>query len=186
MPRPTTTTLGTAAVVLFIAVMGCSDDSVPRSNVALESVNENQVLTSDVYNNGEDKLFGTDDDFIVEDQVPFVVRNRPHDPALNVRPNGPFGAVVLSRYQISFSGEETLPSLAGGMHLRVVSGSTATGELPLIPAAYKTAPPLAPLLMGGEMRFTATIRLTGVEEDSGHEVSLVTTLPVHVANWGDE
>ncbi|MBM3286106.1 MAG: hypothetical protein FJY88_01965 [Candidatus Eisenbacteria bacterium] len=171
----------------LLFVVGCSDDSAPRSSVNIESINGNEVLDSDVYNNGDDGEPGTDDDFIVEDQVPIVLRNRPHDAGLSMRANGPFGAVVLNRYSVRLPSELELPNISGGLYLRIPSGSTAIGEVTVIPAEYKQAPPLDQLAyLGGEIRFTAEITLYGVEEDSREEVVVKGSLPVHCANWGDE
>ncbi len=169
----------------FLLAAGCSDDSAPRSTATIESINNNEILDSDVYNNGSDDQRGTDDDFIVEDQVSIVVRNRPHDVGLNLRANGPYGAVVFDRYEIRFNGDESLPPLFGGLHLRVVTGATATGEVTVIPAGYKVVAPLLALNDGGEIRVNAQLTLRGKEEDSGEEVVATAVLPVHCANWGD-
>lgn len=174
-----------ACLGLIALAPGCSDESSPRSVVTIDQINGNQTLDCDVYNNGEDQQFGTDDDFIVEDQIPVVVRNRVHDEGLDIRAGGPFGAVVFYRYEVRFQGDESLPTIFGAMHLRVTSGSTATGEVTVIPAAYKFVPPLRPLRDGGELRFMAEVTLVGEEEDSQDEVIVRAILPVHCANWGD-
>jgi hypothetical protein len=188
MSRFTAQLLALFVVFAVVALMasGCSDDSAPRSVLTIDLINDGQILTSDVYNNGDDGNPGTDDDFILEDQVAVVIRNRPHDVGLNVRGNGPFGAVVLQRYEVRFSGEENLPPLFGSMHSRILSGSTSSTEVTVVPAAYKITPPLVTLLSGGEIRVNAEITLIGEEEDSGDQVTVKATLPVHCANWGDE
>lgn len=187
MTRHLVSILFLSASILSIVVVapGCSDDSSPRSVVSVDTINQGEVLDSDVYNNGSDKLPDTADDFIQEDQVTIVLRNRPHDSGLNIDANGPFGAVVFERYEIRFSGEETLAPLFGAMHLRVASGATATGIVTIVPAGYKTMPPLQLLLNGGELRFMAEVTLIGTEEDSNDEVRAVATVPVHCANWVD-
>lgn len=175
-----------ACIGLLAAASGCSDDESPRSVVSIDQMNGSQTLDCDVYNNGEDKQFGTEDDFIIEDQIPVVVRNRVHDGGLNIRANGPFSAVVFYRYEVRFQGDESLPTIFGAMHLRVLSGSTGTGEITVIPASYKTVPPLRQLREGGEIRFMAEVTLVGEEEDSRDEVVVRAILPVHCANWGDK
>lgn len=178
------------AVVGFMIVLfalGCSDDSAPRSSVVLESINANQTLDSDVYNNGEDGQFGTEDDFIIEDQVAVILRNRPHDSGINIDPDGAFAAVVFHRYEIRFTGDESLTPVVGAMHLRVPTQTSGQGEITVIPAAYKITPPLSTILtQGGEIRLVANITLIGTEEDSNDEVIVEGTLPVHIANWGDD
>ncbi len=175
------------AILLAVALFapGCGDDSAPRSTVTVETINQSQVLDSDVYNNGQDKLPGTADDFIVEDTVPVTIRNRPHDSGLNIRTNGPFSAVVFERYEVRFTGQETLSPLFGSMYLRVPSGTTANGVVTIVPAGYKEIPPLLALRTGGEMLFTAEVTLIGTEEDSDDEVRATAVVPVHVANWTD-
>jgi hypothetical protein len=121
----------------------------------------------------------------VEDQVQIVIRNRPHDSALNIRTNGPFSAVVFDRYEVHFVGDETLAPLFGSIHLRIASGATGTGIVTVVPAGYKTMPPLSPLVNGGELRFTAEVTLIGTEEDSNDEVRAMASMPVHCANWTD-
>jgi hypothetical protein len=173
-------------MVVFVA-LGCSDESAPRSSVVIESINGNQVLDSDIYNNGDDGQIGTDDDFIVEDQVSVVLRNRPHDPGINVDPDGPFGAVTFHRYEIRFTGDESLDPHFGGMHLRVPTGTSSQGEIVVVPVVYKITAPLVNLLtQGGEIRLVANITLIGKEDDSNSEVIVEGSLPVHVANWGDD
>ena len=187
MTRRTAPCIAIPIILLSIVLTapGCSDESAPRSIVLVETINQSEVLDSDVYNNGEDRLPGTEDDYIIEDQVSIVVRNRPHDPVLTIKPNGTFGAVVFTRYEVRFEGDESLAPLFGGIQLRVVSGSSATGIVTIVPAGYKAMPPLLVLRNGGEMRFAAEVTLIGAEEDSGEEVKAVATIPVHCANWVD-
>jgi hypothetical protein len=171
--------------IVLLTAPGCSDESSPRSVVTVDTINQSQVLDSDVYNNGEDKISGTDDDFIVEDQVSIVIRNRPHDAILSIKPNGPFSTVVFNRYEVRFQGDESLAPLIGSLHLRVASGGTASGVVTIVPAGYKGMPPLVLLRDGGEMLFAAEVTLIGTEEDSGDEVRAEATIPVHCANWVD-
>jgi hypothetical protein len=179
-------------LVLLVLILGgllalsCSDDSAPRSIASLDSINGNESLDSDVYNNGDDGEPGTDDDTIVEDQVAIIVRNRPHDSALSVGANGHFGAVVFTHYRIRFVGDEALPQVSEAMYLRVPSASVVTGEITIVPVAYKTVPPLIGLRQGGEILLNAEVTLIGEEEDSHAEVLVNGVLPVHCANWGDK
>ncbi len=172
--------------VLLLAAPGCSDDESARSVVTIEQINGNQTLDSDVYNNGDDDEYLTGDDYVVEDQIQILVRNRPHDVGLDIEGTGAFGAVVFDRYEVRFEGEEVLPPLFGAIHLRVASGSTATGEITVIPAAYKVVEPLRSLRENVvEMRFIANVKLIGTEVDSNEEITASAKLPVHCANWGD-
>jgi hypothetical protein len=178
---------GIAFVVLCLLALGCSDDSAPRSSITLESINDGEILDCDLHNNGDDGAYGTDDDFIREDQVSIVLSNRPHDPALTIRAGGPFGAVLFHRYEVRFRGDETLMPLFGAMHLWVDSGSSAQGEIVLVPASYKTVPPLSTIFqMGEEIRLEADIKLIGEEQDSGEEITVTGTLPIDCADWVDE
>jgi hypothetical protein len=177
-------------VLLFLIAggllaMNCSDDTVPRSIVTLDSINNNESLDSDVYNNGDDGEPGTNDDTIFEDQVPIVVRNRVHDSALDIRANGTYGAVIFNRYEVRFQGTESLPMISSSLHLKVNSGASATGEVTIVPASYKTVLPLIALRQGGEILLNAEVTLYGEEEDSHDEVIVKGILPVHCANWGD-
>ncbi|MDM7914908.1 MAG: hypothetical protein ACE15D_05400 [Candidatus Eisenbacteria bacterium] len=173
------------AALLLALVVSCSDESAPRSAVWIESIHGGQALESDVYNNGDDDVPGTEDDFIIEDQVAVEIHNQPSDPALSIDPTGPYGAVVFDRYKVTFHGTEQLDAVEGAMHLRVPSGSTATGEITIVPAGYKMEAPLQSLQVGGELLFTADIVITGKEEDSGDAVRVEGSLPVHCANWAD-
>ena len=172
--------------VAGLLAAGCSEDSAPRSTVIVDSINEGKILNSDLYNNGDDKEFGTEDDFIVEDQTVIQLRNRAHDAGLTIDPNGPFGAVVFYRYEVRFRGDESLPTIFGAMHCRVPSGTSKQCEIVVIPASYKTAPPLLTVLqMGEELRLEADITLIGEEATSKEEVRATATLPVHCADWAD-
>lgn len=188
MSRLTAQLLALFVVFAVVALMasGCSDESAPRSVVTIDQINNGQILTSDVYNNGDDGIPGTEDDFILEDQVLVVLRNRPLDAGLNIQGNGAFGAVVIQRYEVRFSGEAAIPPLFGSTYCRVLSGTTSSTEIAVVPAAYKITDPLVSLLSGGEIRLDAEITLIGEEEDSGDEVTVKATIPVHCANWGDE
>lgn len=188
MPR-STIRVGLTLFVLLVGglfALSCSDDSAPRSTVSLDSINGNESLDSDVYNNGDDGEPGTNDDTIFEDQVAIVVRNRPHDGGLSVGANSPFGAVVFTRCQVRFTGDEALPQVSEAMYLRVPTGSTVSGEITIVPVAYKTVPPLYGLRQGGEILLNAEVTLIGEEEDSHDEVVVKGVLPVHCANWGDK
>ena len=171
---------------LCLLALGCSDDSATRSTITIESINSGEILDCDLHNNGEDQDSGTADDFIVEDQVALVLTNRPHDPALAIKANGPFGSVLINRYEVRFRGDEALPPIFGGMHLRVPSGSTVQGEIVVVPASYKTSPPLSMIYeLGLEILLEADITLIGEEQDSGEEVTATCTLPIHCADWVD-
>ncbi len=188
MPRCNTREGLTLLVLILggLLAFSCSDDSAPRSSVSIDSINGNESLDSDVYNNGDDGEPGTDDDTIFEDQVAIVVRNRPHDSALAIGANGPFGAVIFTRYQVRFAGDDALPPLSEAMYLRAPSGSAVTGEITIVPVAYKTVSPLLGLRPGGEILLNAEITLIGQEEDSHDEIIVKGVLPVHCANWGDK
>jgi hypothetical protein len=180
---------GLALLVLILGgllAFSCSDDSAPRSTVSIDSINGNESLDSDVYNNGDDREPGTDDDAIFEDQVAIVVRNRPHDSALAIKSNGPFGAVIFTRYEVRFTGDDTLPQVSGAMYLRAPSGSTVTGEITIVPLAYKSVAPLLGLRQGGEILLNAEVTLIGEEDDSHDEITVKAVLPVHCANWEDK
>jgi len=165
----------------------CSDDSAPRSTIIIDSINDGKILNSDLYNNGQDKQFDTEDDYIVEDQVVVQLRNRAHDAGLTIDPNGPFGAVVFYRYEVRFRGDESLPTIYSGLHLRVPAGTSKQGEIVIVPASYKTAPPLLTIRqLQEEIRLEADITFIGEEEDSEEEVRVTATLPVHCADWADE
>lgn len=189
MSRLTThrSVLAFAIAVAAVLALSCADESAPRSTVTIDSINGGEILDCDLYNNGDDNQQGTDDDFIVEDQVTVELRNRPHDAGLTIDPNGPFGAVVFHRCEVRFTGDESLPPVTSSMHLRVPSGRTVQGEILVVPAAYKIEPPLLNILEnGGEIRLDAHITLVGEEEDSNDEVIATAVLPVHCANWADE
>ena len=177
------------ALVLLLLVafapLGCSDDSSPRTIVTLETINADQTLNSDVYNNGDDRIPNTEDDVIFEDQVSIQLRSRAHDPVLDLRSGGPFGGVTFYRYEVRFDGDETLATVYGAMHLRIPAGGTAAGEVTIVPADFKDAAPLSSLRTGGELRFTAAVTLIGEEDDSQDEVRVTALLPVHCANWSD-
>lgn len=182
---------GPAALALCLciaaapALTGCSDETAARSVASIQSIHGGQILDSDVYNNGKDAVPGTGDDYIVEDQVAVTIRNSPHDPGLNLRPDGPYGAVTFYRYEVRFQGEEDLSPIVGSIHLRVATGSTGSGEVTIVPAGYKTVPPLLALRDGGEIRLNAEVTLIGEEDDSREEIRAIAILPVHCANWAD-
>ena len=172
--------------LLLLVLPGCSSDSAPRSSLVVQSVNDNGVLSSDVYSNGADELYGTEDDNIPEEQIPITLRNDPHDADLGMHTNGPFSSVMLERYEVRYSGGAALPTYGGAMHLIVPSGSTASATIVALPGSYKIAPPLDALVAGGEITLNAEIVLFGVEEDSGDRVTAHANLSINVANWADK
>jgi len=170
----------------LLLLPGCSSDSAPRSTLSVESINDNSSLSSDVYSLGADQTLGTADDNVPEEQVPIVVRNMPHDSSLRIRPNGPFSTVTLDRYEVHYSGDVSLPTFVGSIHLIVPSGTTADANLVVLPGSYKIVPPLSALVAGGEIHLDADVIVFGTEQDSGAKITTHATLNIEVANWADK
>jgi hypothetical protein len=175
----------------LVFVFGCGDsEDSPRSVLTVVSLNgalnaDFQPLLSDLLNLGPDKV-PSQDDFIVEDSVPFIVRNDPRSDILVVKPGGPFGRVTLNRYVVEFQSAEQLGSYEGRMHLEVHTGREVAGVVTIVPAQMKIKEPLLSYLVGGqELLTTAKITFYGVEATSGAEVMTSGSLPVHFANWDD-
>ncbi len=160
---------------------GCSDDGTARSVLQVVSANNNTTLKSDVLRLNADGTTG-----IVEDGIPLQIRNTPYDATLSLRPDGPFGTVVVESYQISFECAESIAPVSGSLGWNVPTGSTASGELVLVPATLKTSPPLSALATGGEILATARIVIHGHESTSNRAIEAVARVPVHFANWQDD
>ncbi len=180
--RPSGIAVGIAAMWLLA---GCSDSSAPRSVLTVISVNNDDPLSSDVVNYGSDGSPGTSDDFVIEDRVPVLIRSADHDDVVDIFQNGPYGYIFIDSYSIVFESEEEIPSVSGGLAWTVPAHAEFTGNLPIVPAGLKGQPPLSSLVSGNEIVATARITLKGHEQTSDAPVKLVTTLPVHFANWVD-
>jgi hypothetical protein len=175
----------------LVFVFGCGDsEDSPRSVLTVVSLNgvldaDFQPLLSDLVNFGPDKV-PSNDDFVIEDTVPFIVRNDPRSDILVLSPDGPFGRVTMNRYVVEFQSAEQLETYEGRMHLEVHTGREIEGIITIVPAQMKIREPLLSYLMGGqELLTTATITFYGVEANSGAEVKASGSLPVHFANWDD-
>lgn len=174
-----------AGFCALFAGTGCSDDEAPRNVVTVVSVNANGALNSDIYNNGQDDVPGTLDDFVVEDEVEVRLTSDPHDDALFLFPGTPFGSVVFERYEVVFESEEEIPTVRGALGWRVDANSFFTGSLTVVPYGMKIQPPLSSLVNGGEVQATAKITFFGVEQTSKDAVTATAILPVFFANWSD-
>lgn len=159
---------------------GCSSTSSARSVLQVVEVNENQPLESDVI-----KLVAGGSATVVEDAVAVQIRNTPHDTAMNLTADGPYGYVVLDRYDVQFEAGDAIPGVGGSLGWTVHTGETITGSLVVVPAALKTEPPLAGLYQGGEIVSIAHVTITGHEATSNHPVSVGFTIQVNFANWED-
>lgn len=176
----------------LVFFLGCGDsDGNPRSELTVVSLNAGlntnfQPLLSDLINLGQDKV-PSQDDFIVEDTVPFSIRNDPRSDLLVLDPEGPFGRVTINRYTVEFQAPESLEGFEGHMHLEVPTGREIGGAITVVPAQMKISEPLVSFLMAGqELLATATITFYGVEANSGAEISTAASISVHFANWDDD
>jgi hypothetical protein len=183
--------------VLAVAGMACShDEDAPRSRLLITRIAETDVeletydftFLSDVIHAGEDGVYGTSDDLVVEDRVYLTIENQPRSRYLTIDPEGPYGVVVLNEFRVEYDvpGEYIEP-IQGGLNLTVPSRSDRTAHITLVTALAKTKPPLSSLaLMGGELMGTALITLRGYEETSNQVVEVSGSMQIHWANWGDD
>jgi hypothetical protein len=164
----------------IFTLSGCSDSSSPRSVVHIVSLNGNQPLQSDVVK----VVSGTPT--VYEDEVAMEVRNDPADAVVNLKPGGPYGYVVLDRYEVHYdNSQEIIPAYSGSLGWTVHTGEVVTGSIVVVPASLKQDLPLFGLVSGGEILATAHITIYGHEGTSGYKLKLESTLPVHFANWAD-
>jgi hypothetical protein len=175
---------------------GCAgdDEEGARSITSIASINDNLPLAADVYNNGADKKLGGGDDYIPEDYIKLVVKSRPHDPALTLRPDRAFGTVRFHTYSLDFATNdfnnngtvELTDFINYPMNLVVPINSEGTGFVLAVPGSWKTQNDLLPLFADGSYFTTATITLIGEEETSHEEVVLTGGLVVGISNYADQ
>jgi len=182
MNLPSRTVLAVLLVLLLgVSLGGCSNSSSPRSVVHVVAVNQNQPLMSDIV-----KVDSQGNATVYEDAVEVEVRCDPADSVLTIRPNGPYGFVVLDRYEINFESPEQIPAVSGSLGWTVHTGEAITGTLVVVPADHKTELPLFGLIDHGEIEATARITFYGYEATSNYKFTVSASLPVEFANWKDQ
>jgi len=184
------------AAVVVTSTIGCEDEDQPRSHVRIVRILSAEdsddlsgsVLQSDVRDAGQDEIPGTADDAVVEDELLVTVENQPSSTALALEPNGAFGSVVLTHYEIRYAiPDEELEPVEGALQLVVPSGSEQVTSLVAVTALAKIEPPLSTLAsIGGELFGTAVLTLTGYEETSEDAISATASFQIHFADWADE
>lgn len=192
-------TLAVAVILAgFVGFAGCAhdDDESPRSVVQVYSINSNLPLQSDLYNLGPDKEpEAVEDNFIPIDYVNVQFISRPHDPALTMDPNSPFGTVRFTEYSIDFADndldddgdDDVLDIERFPMNVVVPVGGIASTAVLVVPAGWKTEGALLnALITGGEYLTSAHITFFGNEETSGDPVEVDAGLVVTFADYGDE
>ena len=168
-----------ALVLTGLLAGGCADGRQTRSNVQVVLVNNNNPLESDVLKDTGGA--GT----VVEDAVSIQIRDTASDSLLTLKPNGPYGSVVLDRYDVQFQSDEDIPPVSGTLGWTVHVGETVTGNIVIVPAALKAEPPLVGLDAGGEIQAVAKVTIQGHEANSNYNVTTQFTLQVNFANWTD-
>jgi hypothetical protein len=186
-----------ALLGLGFNLVGCSnEDDLQRSRVTITrmmgAADDDDlsagVFQSDVADAGEDGVPQTADDVTYEDEILVTVQNDPASPLLGLEPGGPYGSVTLTSYRVEYDmpGEE-IDTVSGGLHLVVPTGSSAQAQLVLVTAYAKTQAPLGSLVNDrNELPATATITLTGREQDSDAEVQATAVIEIHFADWADD
>ena len=183
----------------FVGFAGCAhdDDESPRSVVQVFSINNNLPLLSDLYNLGADKEPGaTEDDFIPIDFVTVQFISRPHDPALTMNPDRPFGTVRFTEYTIDFDdndldddGSDDLFDSPARLPMNVIVpvGGIASTAVLAVPGGWKTQGALlGALISGGEYVTSARITFYGEEETSHDPIVLDAGIVISFADYGDE
>jgi len=175
--------------------LGCGDEDAPRSRLLITRIAETDTeletydytILSDVLNAGGDKVYGTYDDTVYEDQIYVTIANQPRSSGLSINPDGPYGAVILTNYTVEYdvAGEYIAP-FTGAMNLTIPSGSERISYLTLVMGTAKTEPPLSSLaVMGGELMVAARMTFRGYEETSNQAVEVTGSMQIHFANWTD-
>jgi hypothetical protein len=179
-----------------VGLAGCAhdDDDSPRSVVQVYSINNNLPLQSDLYNLGPDKEpEAVEDNFIPIDYVPVQFISRPHDPALTMDPNRPFGTVRFTEYSIDFEdndldddGVDDVRDVRYPMNVVVPIGGIANTAILAVPAGWKSEGALfMALITGAEYITTAHITFYGEEETSGDAIVVDAGLVVGFSDYGD-
>lgn len=169
----------------LVALAGCSSDDAVRSRLWVGEVNNNEALTSDVYNNGSDNTPGTADDFVLEDEVTVVINNDPR-PGSSLVSGGPYSFVTIDRYDVAFDAEEQIPGFSNALGWTIEARQSFQGNLTLVPFGLKIEPPLSSLRdAAGQIRATARVTFHAREADSDNTFTFSVDVPVHFANWVD-
>jgi len=180
---------GVVLLGLFtVGFPGCDDQEAPRSLVyvsriaetASESNSYGQVFLSDIVT----------DDGVVEDEVFISFMNVPRSSRLSIKPNGPFGSVVLTGYRVDYAVTgaevEKIEPVTGKIHLVVPTGEEVNHRIVLVTAWAKANPPLSSYQTGGELLAEASLTFTGYEETSEEPIVVKACMTIHFANWTDE
>jgi len=171
-----------AAIGVLTIAGGCAGDlDVPRSDVSVWLINGGDALQSSVRNAGTDLIYGTEDDFITEDEVWVVFHNAPSDDQGTMESSGAFSAVTMNRYRVSFISDVPLDSISGGMHAYVRSGETTGVGVVVMPAFRKVIDPLVGIYNGTHQPIEATARLEfwGEEKTSGDNIYIEGFMPMN-------
>lgn len=181
-----------------IGIVGCTEEEdASRIVVDITNLNSNSPLFSDVFNQNNTPT-NPDDDFIPIDVVPVTFQARPHDSALTLSPNGPFGSVRFTKYRVEFTdgihsggadldgdGTLDLKNFDAPMNLVVDVNDEATAFILIIGGGVKSVSPLSDLRSGGEYDANARLTFFGQEETSGDHLTLNRGLTIRIANFGD-
>lgn len=101
-----------AVAALLNLVTGCSTDNNERQRLVTEvaSVNAGAPLVSAYLNSGNDKIVGTDDDFLPIDWVPVLFRARPLNTQMTLPDNGTYSWFHVTSYDLIWHPGPTAPA----------------------------------------------------------------------------
>jgi hypothetical protein len=173
------------ALLLALPLVGCSSDDGTRSQVTVELVNMGSSIQSDIYNAGDDKEFGTEDDFIPEEMVNVTFRNMPIDLVVATVPGAPFGDVVINHFRADFA-DPRITDSEGGMNVSVPTGFSASGSFVALPAGEKVRlMQTYGLLQGGQIVSQVAFTFTGYETTSRDKITVKASGLVLITDYGD-
>lgn len=102
--------LAVATLLTFVA--GCSTDNNESQRLVCEvsSVNAGTPLVSAYLNSGNDKIVGTDDDFLPIDWVPVLFKARPLNSQMLLPDNGTYSWFHITAYDLIWHPGPTAPA----------------------------------------------------------------------------
>jgi hypothetical protein len=166
---------------------GCDDQEAPRSLVYVSRIAESPTEQNSY---GHVFLSDTvsDDGTVYEDEVYISFMNVPRSSHLSIKPNGPYGAVVLTGYRVDYAvPHEQIAPVTGKIYVVVPSGEEVNHRIVLVTAWAKANSPLVDLQgLGLELMGEATLTFTGYEETSKEPITVRAYVTIHFADWTDD
>lgn len=166
------------ACVVAASLVGCdADEEQQRTVVSVYSLNDNQAYQSDIVTGG----------VYMEDVIPVVFQSRAYNSQIVTGTGLPYNDFLITGYRIEYIGSDGstyLPPYVGAMNASIEIDKQAMASVILVPALYKSQPPLSGL-GGGAVLCTAHYTFMGREVGSGREQEFKAAITVNFADWAD-